>query len=344
METWGIVVLVVMIVVFLYLATCIIVVGLLNHRLFGVRGKDPSHPVYVHYEDYTELDRQSYEMDFHGYKIRGYLYSDSRVENPKAFIILSHGMFGTHLQYLVDVRYLTQEGYLVLCYDQYGVGLSQGESQVSLSHGILVLDEVIKDVERRNLQGDLPIYLYGHSWGAYCSLGVLGKHPEVSKAVLRSGPVKPSKAGLRLLSMQSRFFYFFVRPVFALCLRLTSTGKALVDCTKELRKNRNTKILVVQSKNDPMVLLKDSQYQYFMKHPSSQVNLLLTEKGLHNTIITEESYHAFLSKAKEYKSILKIEDEKEKALAEERFLSSLSRADMVVYSDEVKDVILKFLA
>lgn len=344
MPIWSIFVIIFLFLVFFYLATGMILTFLLNRKIFGVRTNDPSHGVYVHFEDYPSLTRIPYETDFQGEEIRGYIYKDKEVTQKKGFIILSHGMFGSHVQYLVDVAYLTKAGYEVCCYDQYGVGLSSGESIVSLPHGILVLEKVIRDVEERNLSHGLDLILYGHSWGAYCSLGVLKNHPEIKKAVLRSGPCKPGLAGLRILYHQNRFLYYFLFPILPSCLKILSSSSATVDCTRKIKKNTSTEILVVYAKNDPMVDERNSQYRYFMKHPQKNVHLLLTEKGLHNSIITEESYHAFLSKAKEYREIESIPDETEKARRKEEFSSSLDRAKMVIYSKEVKEGILSFLS
>lgn len=343
METWGIVLLVVFGLLFVYLASALILTFILNQKLFGVRGNDPSHPVYVHFEDYPYLERNPYECLFQGKSIKGYVYQEKRRSSFKGFVILSHGMFGTHLQYLVDVNYLCLDGYQVLCYDQYGVGESEGESQISLYHGILVLDEVICDVEKRKLNNALPIILYGHSWGAYCSLGVLGKHNEVFKAVLRSGPVKPSKAGLQIMKSIKPFIYYYLKPILPFTMFAICGKDSLTPSIKGYKKNTHTKILAVYAKNDPMVNLKNSQYYYFLKHPNENFSLLLTENGLHNSIITEKSYHSFIDKAKEFKEIEKIDDDIKKAREEEKFLSSLSRADMVVYFEKVKNAIEEFL-
>lgn len=344
METWGIVLLVILLILFCYFASSLILTYILNQKIFGVRGKDPSHPIYVHVEDYPELKREGYETLFSGKKIKGYIYTDKDIHAYQGFIILSHGMFGSHLQYLVDVNYLTNAGYEVLCYDQYGVGESEGESQVSLAQGILTLNAVIDDVEKRKLNHGLEISLYGHSWGAYCGLGVLKDHDEIHKAVLRSGPVKPALAGLSILRLRSKALYYYLRPILPFCLRMLTSGKATVDCTKNLKKNRKTKILVVYAKDDPMVDMANSQYKYFTKHKNENVTLLLTQKGLHNSIITEESYARFVSKAKEYKTLMKNTPEEKKNEETEKFLSQVNRADMVNYNDEVKDSILKFLS
>ncbi len=345
MELWGIILLVFLVVFFFYFSACLIIVSMANKKLFGVRGKDPVHSVYVHFEDYPNLERESYECLFHFKKIRGFIYKKKGLNQDQlsGFIILSHGMFGSHIQYLVDINYLCEAGYQVLCYDQYGVSLSDGESQVSLYQGIPVLDAVLNDVKKKGMNHGLPCYLYGHSWGAYCCLGVLKKHPEIQKAVLRSGPVKPSKAALGIVRLWYPKLYVFLKPVLAICMFFLCGKKSLTPSTSGFSKNGKTEILVVYAKDDPIVDEKNSQYYFFKSHPSPQVKLLCTEKGLHNSIITEESFGLFSEKTREWKRILTLSDETKKA-REEEFLSSFSRADLVIYNSEVKDGILNFLS
>lgn len=336
-----IVLIVFLVVIFLYLSTAITLTALMNRKLFGVRGKDPSHPCYVHFEDYPFLSRSSYETRFEDAMIRGYIYQDSGLSSFKGFIILSHGLFGSHVQYLVDVAYLAKAGYRILCFDQYGVGLSDGDCQVSLYHGIPVLDTVIKDVEKRKLNKDLPLILYGHSWGAYCSLGVLSDHPEIDKAVLRSGPISPVKAALHLVYLKNRPLYWFLRPALGLSMLLLFGRKSLTPSTRGIGKNSTTDILVVYAENDPMVDYRNSQYSYFEK--KKRAKRILTEKGLHNSIITEESYASFINLHKEYKKIQQCQEANEKARLEKAFYASMNRAGLVEYSS-VKDDILQFLA
>ncbi len=343
MEPWGIVILVILIVLFFYLISSFIFTYQLNRMIFGVRGKDPSHPIYVHFEDYPDLARVPYETTFRENKIRGYIYSDRNIKEYKGFLILSHGLFGSHLQYLVDVNYLTKAGYQVLCYDQYGVGESEGENQVSLSHGILVLNQVIEDVEKRNVNHSLPLGLYGHSWGAYCSMGVLKDHDEIKIAVLRSGPVKPAYAGLSILHLKNKPLYWYLKPILPFCLAILSSHKATVNCMKNRQRNRKTKILVIYAKNDPMVDFGNSQYRYFTRHKDDNVTLCLTEDGLHNSIITEESYSRFVSLTREYKQKMKDVPSEEKEKRTKEFMSGISRANMVTYKEDVKEKILNFM-
>jgi len=353
MEPWGIAVLVVFLFLAVYFTFALILMFKIHQKIFGVRGKDPDNPCYLQWEDFPTLKHEPFAMRKAGENrygkpmdvtIRGYYYQDDSNRGDKGFILLSHGMFGTHLQYLCDIAYLTKAGYEVLAFDQYGVGESDGENQVSLSQGIYTLDLVIGEVEKEGVLRGRDLILYGHSWGAYCSLGALKKHPEVKKAVLRSGPVDPIKAGLHLLKMKSKPLYYVMLPWARITSLLLFGKHNAVNAAKWGDENNTTKILALAAEDDPMVDKKNSIVTYYTKHPKANVVTFLTEKGLHNSIITEESYHTFVNKAKEYYSIVEgKEDEQEKARRKEKFIASLDRASYLVYQDSVKEKILSFL-
>lgn len=331
-------------VYFLYVVA---VVSLMISRVFWVRGTDPENPCYVRFSDYKDcLERVPYRCGYYGKWIRGYIYSSKKeeIKRDKGFIILAHGFFGTHVQYLVDIKLLCEQGYQVLAFDQYGVGISDGKNQVSLSNGIYALENVIVDVEKRQVNGDLPIYLYGHSWGSYSIGGALKKHPEIQKAVLRSGPGSFMHLMSHLFKSFAKPVYYSVRPFFELALFIVIGGRRhVVNSNKYLKKNKSAKVLLMHAKDDQMVLYKDSQSSYFEKKPQDNIQIYVTEDGGHNTIITAKATENYQKAIKAWEEIEKIEEEDIKKREEEKFISSLSRVDMYPYREDVKERILSFL-
>lgn len=343
MEPWGIVVLIFMFIIFFYLSGGLIVSAIFNHRIFGSRQEEVVHPYSVRFEDYEDLIRTPYEMEFEREKIRGFLYENKKIKEKKAFVILSHGLFGTHLQYLADIELLTSKGYFVLAYDQYGVGLSSGNEQVSLAHGTLVLNAVIRDVKKRNLNQNFEIFLYGHSWGAYCSIAALKKNPTIKKVVARSGPIKPISAGMHLLHIYKPFLATCFCPILPLCMFIVAGRKNTLSSLPGIKKNLHTKVLLIYAENDPLVNKKNSQAIYFLSHPQQNVEVYISQKGHHNSLLTEESVELLAQKKKEWNAILNITDKKERTRAEEEYLSSLTRVQYIQYDENVKTKIVEFL-
>lgn len=329
---------------FCYFLYVLLVVFLFQKKLFGTRGNDPDNPCYLRYEDYESwLKRSPYQTGYYGKAIRGYLYQEKGRDTFLGFILLSHGFFGTHIQYLADIALLCQNGYLVLAFDQYGVGLSEGASQVSLANGIYVLENVIRDVEKRNLNQGLPLILYGHSWGAYCACGALKNHPEIQKAVLRSGPVDPIQAGNQLLEMKKPALYRSILPLDRLCYFLLLGRRHLLKATRGPKKNQATKILTLHAEDDPLVPFSASISHYYQKHPQSNVSFFLQKEGGHNSLITSDGYHNYEAALKRYQEIASLPDETEKTRKKEMFIRSLNRVKMYPYNQAVCEAILSFL-
>lgn len=325
---------------FLYLIYSLLVVFIVNKKLFQVRGTDPDNPCYLQLTDFPELERKELRIGYYGEMIQGYLYKQKNQSENKGLIILSHGFFGTHIQYLADIYYLTKRGYTVLAYDQYGVGDSEGKNQVSLSNGIYVLENVLHDVIKNNINEGKDILLYGHSWGAFVSLGALKKYPQVKKAIIRSGFVSPIKEVLYFLKLQNKGLYYSVRPLYSFCYFLVF-GKRNMRNVRTAKTN-NTEILVLHAKDDKTVPYEQSIAKCYIDHPRKNVIVRMTEHGDHNSLIAKEGLDNYAKSVSEYQKILSDKGEDQDRRIDE-FISHLNRREMYPYNQEVINIIDDFL-
>lgn len=297
-------------VIFLYLAFAIIIVFLANSKLFLVRGKDPDNDCYLKFEDFTTLNREEYSCFYKGETIRGYIYTYKEYKDEyKGFIILSHGLWGSHIQYLLDIELLASLGYKVLAYDNYGVGISDGKTQVSLANSIYVLDAVISDIKMNQLNENLDIILYGHSMGGYAISCNLKKHKEIKKAIIRSAPLSASISGRDLLVMNNKFIGYFLYPIIPFATLLLLGKKNDLNSKSMLKKNKTTKVLLSQAKNDQIVPYKHSLAYKMLKSRQDNLEIYISEKGLHNSLVSEESQHNYSKLKKEYKKLLEENDQ-----------------------------------
>ncbi len=343
MEPWGIAVICLIIIIFFYASFCLICVAIANEKLFGVRGEDPHNPIYLRYEDYEDwMERKPYMCGYYGKAINGYIYSDKNFKDYKGFIILSHGFFGTHVQYLFDIAMLAKKGYQVLAYDQFGVGISEGRSQQALATGIYVLENVIADVEKKDINHGLNLYLYGHSWGGYCVVGAMRNHPEIKGVIARSAPMGPGIAGKDLMKTFAPKLYPFISQLIRFSSFLILGFRYSIKAKRGF-KNKTSPVLLIQAKNDPMVPYCHSLAKYCEDHKKENVQISVTDKGLHNSLLVEEDQNQYRTWVKEYKEIEKIADEKEKTRMEEKFIASLDRVHSYHYDEDVSKEIIDFL-
>ena len=141
-----------------------------------------------HVENFEGLERARYEFSSDkGQTIVGYMYSSGTEQ--KAIIVFSHGYgAGGHNSYMPSINFLAQNGYYVFAYDATGNDESGGKGIGGVPQGVIDLNYAISFVEESGNFPDLPIGLFGHSWGGYSVSNVLTYHPEVEAVIECSGP------------------------------------------------------------------------------------------------------------------------------------------------------------
>lgn len=144
-------------------------------------------PLMLHIDDFDGLQRTKYEFSSDkGQKLTGYMYSSG--ENQHGIIVMAHGFGGGgHNSYMDCANYFAHHGYYVFAYDVTGNDESEGEGVGGLPQGVIDLDYAISFVEESGNFPDLPIGLFGHSWGGYSVCSVLAYHPEVKAVIECSG-------------------------------------------------------------------------------------------------------------------------------------------------------------
>ena len=152
----------------------------------NVRG-DSYTPLMLRVEDFEGLNCTEYTFPSDkGQNLAGYLYSVG--ENQHGIVVIAHGFGGGgHNSYMDVANYFAGNGYYVFAYDATGCDKSEGEGVGGVPQGVVDLDYAISFVEGNKDIPDLPIVLFGHSWGGYSVCSVLNYHPEVKAVIECSG-------------------------------------------------------------------------------------------------------------------------------------------------------------
>ena len=138
-------------------------------------------------EDYEGLQMERSDFQSEDVTLAGYKYSKANQE-VKGVVVIAHGLGGGgHNTYMPFVDYFTSNGYYVFAYDARGNDNSGGDSVGGLPQGIICLDNALHHVGSIEEYQDLPITLFGHSWGGYSVGNVLYMHPEIKAAVIVAG-------------------------------------------------------------------------------------------------------------------------------------------------------------
>ena len=139
-------------------------------------------------EDFDGLMRDKYTFSSdQGQLLTGYKYYRNQVET-KGVMVIAHGFGGGgHRSYMNVADYFARNGYVVFGYDATGNDESEGDAVGGLPQGVIDLDYALRFLKSSEEFQNLPIVLWGHSWGGYSVGSVMKLHPDVKAAVIVSG-------------------------------------------------------------------------------------------------------------------------------------------------------------
>ncbi len=137
------------------------------------------------YEKYAaDYPRTPVEFQYNGATLRGYIY---KAEDPKGFIIFRHGISSQHSEYLALICAMVDRDWTVFAYDAIGCGISDGDNVIGMAQSPLDVAAAVNYVREGGLNKNLPIVLWGHSWGGYGVAAALDLVPDVRACVSMSG-------------------------------------------------------------------------------------------------------------------------------------------------------------
>ena len=248
-----------------------------------------------HYvNEYDGLSRTQYKFESNkAQTLTGYLYSSKNAPagfSPKAILVMAHGFGGGgHTTYMDFIEYFARKGFLVFAYDATGNDESQGlgkkDGVGGLPQGVIDLDYAISFVEKSGNFPELPILLFGHSWGGYSVVNVLNYHPEV-KAVAEvagfetSGKMffaeGKSMAGDAIYAVMP---FFYIHEFFKYGKYSFSTG------VKGIKKT-DARVMVIHGSKDDMVPVEHGYDIYYKAFKDNQqVNFQLYDDRAHDDIL-----------------------------------------------------------
>jgi len=116
-----------------------------------------------------------------GQELAGRLYF-AEGKDADGLIVLAHGMGNGRRAYADVISFFAGSGYFVFAYDATGYDDSGGSSTRGVPQVRLDLDAALDAAEALPEAAGLPVFLVGHSLGAYAVCSVLPEHPEVRAA------------------------------------------------------------------------------------------------------------------------------------------------------------------
>lgn len=146
---------------------------------------------YLRYADIeSEIAREELSFKSGENPLAGYLYGDG---GSRGLVVISHGMGGGSEGYMAEILYFVDAGYTVFGYDNTGCWNSEGDGCKGMSQSLIDLDAALTYIESEERFSELPVYLYGHSWGGYAVAAILGSGHDIAASVSVSGYSSPNR-------------------------------------------------------------------------------------------------------------------------------------------------------
>lgn len=155
---------------------------------------------------------QSLEND-----ISAFLYV---VDDAKGLIVVAPGHRDANDIKLYEIRYFIDAGYSVVCLDYTGCYTSGGNSMRGYNQSVYDMDALLDYIEEDEKFENMPIYLFGHSMGAYAVCAELQFGHDIAKVVAASGFDTPEEQWQYSIKRYTGIFYPIIKPVNSLFIAL----------------------------------------------------------------------------------------------------------------------------
>ncbi|MCQ2772617.1 MAG: lysophospholipase [Bacilli bacterium] len=252
-------------------------------KMFNSRIEPRFTVKYMDYKFFGDLKRTPLIIkNKFGDDIQCYFYFHEDYKIRRDLIIFSHGYGGGHSAYLKEIYSLAKAGNLVLAYDQAGA-IESGGTLRGFTSMLSDLEDIINYLRKDEDYYGHRIKLVGHSMGGFASLAVLNIFDDIQKVVALA-PAPSFKKQVRALTKIP-----FAPSIF-LSYEKKSMGKyATMTALDGMNKAKHTRILLVQSLDDPTVPYKIST-KYLSENTLNPNLSIETVNGVyHQTCFTKEA-------------------------------------------------------
>ena len=253
---------------------------------FNVRG-DSYKPLMLRMEDFAGLNCTEYSFPSDkGQKLAGYLYSVG--DNQRGIVVIAHGFGdGGHNSYMDVADYFAKNGYYVFAYDATGCDKSEGDGVGGVPQGVIDLDYAISFIENNDEIPQLPIVLFGHSWGGYSVCSVLNYHPEVSAVIECSGFNRSSDMFESGGKSQAGGIIYAMTPFIRIHEKF-KYGKYAANTAMDGFEATKAPVMIVHSEDDGVIGIEYGCDKYYEKYKDDSrfTFIRFTDRG-HNEIFND---------------------------------------------------------
>ena len=286
-------------ILIIFLVAPFTVGAILYGSVFNVRYETPEY-LKLRRDDFDGLQADKHEFTSNdGQKLVGYRYYVDGVP-AQGVVVISHGFGGGgHNSYMDVAYYFAQHGYDVFAYDATGNDESQGKGVNGLPQGVIDLHYAIEYIKTIDALKDLPVMLWGHSWGGYCVGAVLNYHPEV-KAVASVAGFNQSGDLVRAQGQQMVGGLIGFMMPYVNSIERTKCGKYSSANALDGFANSECGVFVAHSSDDTTVPIQYGYDVYYKQYAGNKrFEFVRYENKGHNNILYSDLYIKYIEQFNE---------------------------------------------
>jgi alpha-beta hydrolase superfamily lysophospholipase len=143
----------------------------------------------LRYEDLeVQYPRKLVSFESGNNRLQGYVYG---MNQEQGLVVVAHGIGGGADSYLPQISYFVDQGWRVFAYDATGSFDSEGKTTKGFPQALIDLDAALTFINSQEEFANLPILLFGHSWGGYAVANILYYDYKIAGVVTVSGANSP---------------------------------------------------------------------------------------------------------------------------------------------------------
>lgn len=241
-------------------------------------------------DDFEDLRADRFEFQSNkAQTLVGYRYYSDEID-PNGVVVMAHGFGGGGQNGYMDVAYyFVQNGFDVFAYDATANDESEGRAINGLEQGVIDLHYALEYVKEIEVLKDLPVVLWGHSWGGYSVSAALAWHSEVKAIASVAGFNRATDLmeaqGVQMVGKIGKLGMPYVN-----CIERMKFGKYALSTAMNGFASSDAGVLIAHSSDDTVVPIAygmDVYYQAYKEDPRFRF-IRYDDRGHTNILYSEE--------------------------------------------------------
>lgn len=307
--------------------------------------RKPNYYLFLHADEYPNLRNRTEIKISSTYPLTAYL---SLPDETKGLVLTVHGIGSSSDDYnacLADAFF--RRGYAVMALDLSCSGRSGGDSLPGLHQSAKDVAAAVGYIGNDPYLSTLPLFLIGHSWGAYGVSAALN-YPWVNPygVCAMSGFSDPESMMVASASAKIKIPLSFRNVELHEAMTKRGGDEAFLSGKEGIERKPNVKVLLIHGAKDRVIPASASLYEACQNEPKSQVEcLLLPDKGHADVFLSSSAIAAYQREQAKVKRVLDRHKGKANAVPPKEWdemIASLDRASTSHVDEKLMDEVDQF--